>query len=165
MNHMKRMLSYLLMAMTMTWLTGCDFCAKDGDWDPMKWANTNYKMSKHNGQHTYVVPQEGGTLTFCCKNYQGFWLTDMRYYDENGKTVEVTHEGILWGDNTWEAYPDSLETDWRTLSNDWCTAKAEDGGIFNVTFQPNTSDARYLTVGLQAGDTFYTFYFEQEGKE
>ncbi len=165
MNHMKRMLFFLLLAMTMTWLTGCDSCAEDGDWDPMKWADTNYQTSKHNGQHTYVVPQQGGTLTFRCKNYQGFWLTHIRYLDENSKIVEVTHGGTLWGDNTWEESPDSVKMDMYTLQCDLCTAKVQEEGILDVTFQPNLSDARYLTVGLQAGDTFYTFYFEQEGKE
>lgn len=152
--------------MTMTWLTGCDFSSEDGDWAPMKWADTNYQTSKHNGQRTYVVPQQGGTLTFRCKNYQGFWLTHIRYYDEDGRTVEVTTEGISWGDNTWEAYPDSVRADsYKQLSNEWCTTKAENGGILSVTFQPNPSETRYLTVGVTAGDIFYTFYFEQEGKE
>lgn len=128
----------------------------DGKWTPMKWEKTDYRVVKENNETYYYVPAEGGTYTFVCKNYKGFWLADTFYLqDDNQKHwLDGRHDN-----------PDG-EYDWFHYANEWIDINTkDDNSMLKVVFQPNTGSVRKVFVGVTAGDIFYTFQFIQDANK
>lgn len=131
----------LLMAVS---LTSCDFDKKDGDWDPMKWARTDYRETVVDRISYYDVPASGGTFTFRCTNYNSFWLAGTSVKDEKGKTELLYHE----------------EGDYKNITNSLITERVE-GNMLTVTFPATDGVTRRFEVIVTAGDIFHTFRFKQ----
>jgi hypothetical protein len=120
-------------------LTSCNLSKEDGDWDPMKWsAEQEYSMD--NGY--YVIPAEGATISFICKNYSAPWMSEAatggRYY-----------------------FPNYEAGDYRNIKGDWFQATTSQDRL-TVIFTENTATDRYLSVTATAGDIFCTFLFKQK---
>lgn len=129
-------------------LTACD--DKDGDWDPMKWEKTSYPYTKIEGKKYIEVPQQGGTYTFTCKNYDGFWLYAVNIKTSGyGFTVEKHLENNSFG-NDWNEHH---------MQSDGCTVDIE-GNTMTVSFD-YTDATRSYEVGITGGDIFDTFRFIQ----
>ena len=131
----------LLMAVS---LTSCDFDKKDGDWDPMKWARTDYRETVVDRISYYDVPASGSTFTFRCTNYNTFWLAGTSVKDEKGKTEHLYHE----------------EGDYNNITNSLITERVE-GNMLTVTFPATDGVTRRFIVVVTAGDIFHTFRFKQ----
>ena len=131
----------LLMAVS---LTSCDFDKKDGDWDPMKWARTDYRETVVDRISYYDVPASGGTFTFRCTNYNSFWLAGTSVKDEKGKTEHLYHE----------------EGDYNNITNSLITERVE-GNMLTVTFPATESVTLRFIAVVTAGDIFHTFRFKQ----
>ena len=120
-------------------LTSCSFEEPEGKWDKMKWKNID-NLSKVN--NIYVIPEEGGTFTFECKNYTP-WLADV--------IVNGEHQDLLTHENR------------KAYKNDWFEVKITDKNVvftFDEIEEPMT--ARGVEVVATAGDIFDTFHFQQE---
>lgn len=124
-----------------------DIIERDGDWPSMKWEKTDYRVVKEGTVKYYYVPAEGGTYTFRCTNYHGFWLADM-FFEVEGKQ--------------WHSYEEVRdEPDYEHYSNELIDVTAKRDGELIVVFQPNTGSVRKVSVGVTAGDIFDTFHFVQ----
>ena len=134
---MIRKLLFALAAACM--LGGCTSTTLDGDWDPMKW-NAEQKLTSDNG--AYIIPSDGETITFVCKNYSEPWMSAA---DVNGKYF----------------LPDYEANDYKSITGDWFTASIQDNRL-SVTFAENTTAERSVTITVTAGDIFYTFKFRQK---
>ncbi|MBR5037985.1 MAG: hypothetical protein IKX65_04605 [Prevotella sp.] len=123
-------------------LTSCDTETRDGDWHPMKWS-AEQELSVDNNY--YVIPAEGATVSFVCKNYSAPWMSDVatggRYYLPNYETG-----------------------DYKNIKGDWFAASTNENRL-TVTFTENTASDRYISVTVTAGDIFYTFLFKQKGRK
>ena len=129
---------FVLLALT---FTACSQSALEGDWDPMKWtAEESYQMV----DGIFMVPQEGATFTFTCKNYSKPWVSDAR------------QGGIYLRPQ--EPQPET-PYDFNIIVGDTFRAEIHDN-IFTVTFTPNTAtSSRLVSITVTAGDIFYTFRF------
>lgn len=130
-------LHIVLFTMALLIFVSCD--RRDGDWDPMKW-RTDAPMVNN------VVPvsAEGGTYRFECTNYNSYWLSSAQADGEY-------------------FYPDRERNEYKTIIGEWFDVKVE-GNVMEVTIAPNDDAAnRELEVTPQAGNAFYTFWFEQDG--
>ena len=140
MKAMKLWSSILVMCVAMIALASCSSESNDGDWAPMKW-KAEVNVHKTNG--TYNVAAAGETIIFSCRNYSGFWFT--------GTTVDG--EAI---------YPSNTdETDHLLIDNDYLHAEIHDNKMTVAFKANNSSQARNITIGVTAGDIFYTFRFRQ----
>lgn len=112
----------------------------DGKWDKMKW-NAPSGLAKENG--IYIVPAEGGTYTFECKNYSAPWLS-----------------GIL--DNGEYVYPHPGQEDVHSFTGDWFGVHCDHANV-TITIQPldGSTSSRSLNVGVTAGDIFDSINFLQ----
>ena len=133
---MKQILrTFALLLVLLAVVASCSKEEPDGKWDKMKW-NDLSGLTKVDG--VYIVPAQGGTYTFECKNYTP-WIDhcDYGYYDMAVHTS--THVYGEWFEVT------------------------IDGKKVIVTFQPleDEAETRQLTVTVTAGDIFDTFRFEQ----
>ena len=141
---MRKVISLMALCAMMVIAIGfvsCSHEAKDGDWETMKWKKVVPEVVKIDGKTCYSVPMEGGTYTFICKNYSGFWLADILDNDE-----VVTRD---------------LINDHLRYESGWVNVKVE-GNVMTVTFAHNDSHARKLEVCVTAGDIFDSFRFIQQ---
>jgi len=120
-------------------LSSCSSTALDGDWDPMKW-NAEQKLTSDNG--AYIIPADGETITFVCKNYSKPWMSEANV---NGKYF----------------FPDYEANDYKSVTGDWFAASIQDNRL-SVTFTENTAAERSVAITVTAGDIFYTFKFRQK---
>lgn len=137
MNQLSKL--YILLIVTLIGLTSCNIDEPDGKWDKMKWKNID-NLSKVN--NIYVIPKEGGTFTFECKNYTP-WLADV--------IVNGEHQDLLTNENR------------KAYKNDWFEVKITDKNVvftFDEIEEPMTT--RRVEVVATAGDIFDTFHFQQE---
>ena len=113
----------------------------DGKWDKMKWKNLS-GLAKENG--TYIVPADGGTFAFECKNYSAPWLSGIM---ANGKPVY---------------YPGGEQDDFHSFAGEWFSVLCDHSTV-TVTIQPldETTTSRSLNVGVTAGDIFDSIDFLQ----
>lgn len=120
-------------------------CSKDdGDWDPMRW-KTEVKTVKDEGTRFVQVPAEGGTYVYMCKNYKGFWLSDITEEQNGIKKV----------------YNQEYSTDRYNCSSPAANVSIA-GNTLTVTIKPNTTkETRYVAVEVTAGDIFDTFKYKQ----
>ena len=138
----------LLMAVS---LTSCDFDKKDGDWDPMKWARTDYRETVVDRISYYDVPASGGTFTFRCTNYNSFWLAGTSVKDEKGKTEHLYHE----------------EGDYKNITNSLISERVEGDKLTvrlgneekNYVITQARKERGYLT--FQIGDGKYRYYIRK----
>ena len=113
----------------------------DGKWSKMKWNNVD-NLTKTN--NIYVIPEEGGSFTFECKNYTP-WIADV--------VINTERQDILSQDD-WK---------WKEYRNDWFEVKITDKKVifsFDEIKEPMTG--RTAEVVVTAGDIFDTFIFQQQ---
>ena len=138
MNHLIKF-SVLLMVVLLGWSSCGD--EPDGKWEKMKWKNVD-NLAKVND--IYVIPEEGGTFTFECKNYRP-WLSHVVI---NSEPQDV---GLEWQDH------------WIEFSNDWFGVEIVDKKVifsFDGIEEPMT--ARTVEVVVTGGDIFDPFVFQQQ---
>ena len=126
-----------------TVLLGFSSCGDepDGKWSKMKWNNVD-NLTKTN--NIYVIPEEGGSFTFECKNYTP-WIADV--------VINTERQDILSQDD-WK---------WKEYRNDWFEVKITDKKVifsFDEIKEPMTG--RTAEVVVTAGDIFDTFIFQQQ---
>lgn len=131
--------SFLLIAV----LLGFSSCGDepDGKWAKMKWNNVD-NLSKTN--NIYVIPEEGGSFTFECKNYTP-WIAEV--------VINTEHQDIS-SQEDWN---------WKEYRNDWFEVKITDKKVifsFDEIKEPMTG--RTAEVVMTAGDIFDTFIFQQQ---
>lgn len=136
---MKQLTKYLiLLIVAVLGVTSCGSDEPDGKWERMKWTNVN-DLKNVNG--VYILPEENGTYTFLCRNYEQPWFTS---FTVNGvqQTVSDNH---------------SISGDW------WFTAKFEGNKLLiTVGTLPKSVDSRDFTLNVTAGDIFDSLIFRQE---
>lgn len=120
-------------------LTSCNLSKEDGDWDPMKWS-AEQELSVDNNY--YVIPAEGATVSFICKNYSAPWMS------------EAATGGRFY-------LPDYEKGDYRNIKGDWFTASTNNNRL-TITFTENAETDRYISITVTAGDIFYSFRFKQK---
>lgn len=120
----------------------------DGKWDEMEWKATS-SIEKADGH--YMVNPDGGTYTFQCTNYAGFWFSQA--VAKTGSTVA-------------NYYPQSnTSDDGMTLETSWAHFTSQ-GNLLIVTIEPNyDNDSREVSLTVTTGDIFDTFRFCQNPKE
>ena len=124
-------------------LASCSSDRLDGDWDPMKWSKTDYKIINEDGTKYYYVPQKGRTFSFTCKNYRP-WISGM----------SITTDGSIQ-----HLYPS--DDDWHMLEYDQIHVEVENN-IVTIGFSPNSDNHLHrYELTLTAGDVFHTFRFIQ----
>lgn len=131
--------SFLLIAV----LLGFASCGDEphGKWAKMKWNNVD-NLSKTN--NIYVIPEEGGSFTFECKNYTP-WIAEV---------VINTELQDISSQEDWN---------WKEYRNDWFEVKITDKKVifsFDEIKEPMTG--RTAEVVMTAGDIFDTFIFQQQ---
>lgn len=150
---MKKLLLFLFAMLT---ICSCDvWTDPDGKWEKMKWEKTNYPTVKVGNTEYINVPVEGGTYTFRCTNYPGFWLSDMWF--------ELDGTQWYWYDEQQDD-PDH-QRDFEHYIKVWIDVEAKKDGVLEVVFQPNTGSERKVGVCVTAGDIFHTFQFIQSAGE
>ena len=138
-------ISILLIAV----LLGFSSCSDepDGKWAKMKWNNVDNLVKVNN---IYVIPEEGGTFTFECKNYTP-WLSRVYVNNEPKPIVrEDLHE--MWK---------------KCIIDDWFEIEIVDKKM--IIFFDRIDDyyltERKVTVEVTAGDIFDTFIFQQQKRQ
>lgn len=132
-------ISMLLIAVLLGF-SSCDNEQPIGIWSPMKWNNVD-NLTKTN--NIYVIPAEGGSFTFECKNYAP-WLSDVIINTERQKMV--------------------LQENWnrKEYKNEWFEVKIIDKKViftFDKIEKPMTE--RTVEVEVTAGDIYDDFVFKQ----
>ena len=130
---------FILAFVVLLGATSCGSDEPDGNWEKMKWTNVN-DLKNVNG--VYLLPEEGGTCTFLCRNYDHPWISSV--------TVDGVNQ-VLNNGNQME------------FNGEWCTVKFE-GNKMIVTTQPLPAslELRNFDVNVTAGDIFDTFHFRQQ---
>lgn len=114
----------------------CESRGKDGGWEAMKWEINVSNINKNKIE----VPNKGGVYVFKCKNYKSFWINAL---SENGESLPISYED-------------------EKIEREWYSVKIDDGSTMTVSILSNSSDDnRTLKIGIQAGDAFDSFLFEQ----
>lgn len=127
----------MLCAVTLC-LTACTSESKVGEWDPMKWKVVTPMANAKDG--VYNVPSSGSTFSVVCRNYAGFWFSDIQV---DGKYIE------------WDG-KDIYQLDCEQFS-----AQIQ-GNKLTLDFKANESaQKRNITISVTAGDVFDTFCFKQ----
>lgn len=115
----------------------------DGDWDEMEWSGYSKKSDI-----VINVSAEGGTSLLHCKNYDGFWLSEVNEIEDNNR----------------QHYNGYVIEDPFKISTDWAEIQCSDAQL-QVTMKPNDSGKqRTLEVGVTAGDIFDKITFIQAAK-
>ncbi len=127
MKQLSKLLILLLVALL--GVTSCGSDEPEGKWDKMKWTNVN---DLKNVQGVYILPEEGGTFTFLCRNYEKPWFS-----------MAVGHENEFSG----EWY--SAKFEGNKL-------------IVTVEALPQAVEMRDFSLQVTAGDIFDTFLFRQQ---
>ena len=135
---------FLLACVAALSLSSCDKDEPllDGDWEAMKWNNPSELVQK---DKVFIVPADGGSYTFECKNYYP-WMC-----------------GVIEGkDDTGQYYLADSE-DRHHLNGSWWEVSI-DKKLVTVTFSPLDSETatRDLSVSLTAGDIFCYLMFSQQ---
>lgn len=131
--------------------SSCD--SLDGDWDTMEWQKVVTEKVKANGESCYLIPIQGGTYQFKCKNYESFWISHARILGSP-----------LWNEKGNYIYPetgDGIGNTYQNLSAEGIRVSIE-GNTVNVIFDENQSFAKFVEVTVTAGDIFDTFRFVQD---
>lgn len=126
----------LLLIIFATTFVACESEGKDGDWDPMKWEANVSNINKNKIE----VPNEGGVYVIKCTNYKSFWINAL---SENGESLQISYED-------------------KKIEREWYSIRIDDGNTMTVSILSNSSDDnRTLKIGIQAGNAFDSFLFEQ----
>ena len=126
----------LLLIIFATTFVACESEEKDGDWEAMKWETNVSNINKNKIE----VPNEGGVYVIKCTNYKSFWIYAL---SESGESLPISYED-------------------KKIEREWYSIKIDDGSIMTVSILSNSSDDnRTLEIGIQAGDVFDSFLFEQ----
>jgi len=138
----------LIVAIVAMFITSCEKESFDGAWEKMKWEKVSYSTEKYQGHTYYKVPKEGGTYTFKCTNYPGFWLCN----------VLVVYPG--YGTNK-ETYYYPQEDDYHKLECDAATVNVENQSV-TITIAPLSENSlRIIYLEVTGGDIFDDFSFVQ----
>lgn len=115
---------------------------KDGDWEAMKWNNPTELVQQ---ERVFIIPAEGGSYTFECKNYYPWMLGVIEGKDDTGQYFFTDNE------------------DRHHLKGSWWEVSI-DKKLVTVTFSPLDSETsmRDLSVSLTAGDIFDYLQFHQK---
>lgn len=126
----------LLLIIFATTFVACESEEKDGDWEAMKWETNVSNINKNKIE----VPNEGGVYVIKCTNYKSFWINAL---SENGESLPIDNED-------------------EKIEREWYSIKINDGNTMTVSILSNSSDDnRTLKIGIQAGNAFDSFLFEQ----
>ena len=126
----------LLLIIFATTFVACESEEKDGDWEAMKWETNVSNINKNKIE----VPNEGGVYVIKCTNYKSFWINAL---SENGESLPIDNED-------------------EKIEREWYSIKINDGNTMTVSILSNSSDDnRTLEIGIQAGNAFDSFLFEQ----
>ena len=126
----------LLLIIFATTFVACESEEKDGDWEAMKWETNVSNINKNKIE----VPNEGGVYVIKCTNYKSFWINAL---SESGESLPISYED-------------------EKIEREWYSIKIDDGNTMTVSILSNSSDDnRTLKIGIQAGDVFDSFLFEQ----
>ena len=126
----------LLLIIFATTFVACESEEKDGDWEAMKWETNVSNINKNKIE----VPNEGGVYVIKCTNYKSFWIYAL---SESGESLPIYNED-------------------EKIEREWYSIKINDGNTMTVSILSNSSDDnRTLEIGIQAGNAFDSFLFEQ----
>lgn len=126
----------LLLIIFATTFVACESEEKDGDWEAMKWETNVSNINKNKIE----VPNEGGVYVIKCTNYKSFWINAL---SESGESLPIDNED-------------------EKIEREWYSIKINDGNTMTVSILSNSSDDnRTLEIGIQAGNAFDSFLFEQ----
>ena len=126
----------LLLIIFATTFVACESEEKDGDWEAMKWETNVSNINKNKIE----VPNEGGVYVIKCTNYKSFWINAL---SESGESFSISYED-------------------EKIEREWYSIKIDDGNTMTVSILSNSSDDnRTLEIGIQAGNAFDSFLFEQ----
>ena len=126
----------LLLIIFATTFVACESEEKDGDWEAMKWETNVSNINKNKIE----VPNEGGVYVIKCTNYKSFWIYAL---SEGGESLPIDNED-------------------EKIEREWYSIKINDGNTMTVSILSNSSDDnRTLEIGIQAGNAFDSFLFEQ----
>ena len=126
----------LLLIIFATTFVACESEEKDGDWEAMKWETNGSNINKNKIE----VPNEGGVYVIKCTNYKSFWIYAL---SESGESLPIDNED-------------------EKIEREWYSIKINDGNTMTVSILSNSSDDnRTLEIGIQAGNAFDSFLFEQ----
>ena len=126
----------LLLIIFATTFVACESQEKNGDWESMKWETNVSNINKNKIE----VPNEGGVYVIKCTNYKSFWINAL---SESGESLPISYED-------------------EKIEREWYSIKIDDGNTMTVSILSNSSDDnRTLKIGIQAGDVFDSFLFEQ----
>ena len=120
---------FILLLVALLGVTSCGSDEPVGIWEKMKWTNVN---DLKNVQGVYIIPEEGGTFTFLCRNYEKPWFS-----------MAVGHETEFRGE-------------WFSAKFEGNKM------IVTVDALPQAVDSRNFSLQVTAGDIFDTFLFRQE---
>ncbi|MCF2594956.1 hypothetical protein I6E11_14420 [Bacteroides caecigallinarum] len=127
----------LLLIIFATTFIACESEEKDGDWEAMKWETNASNINKNKIE----VPKEGGVYVIKCTNYKSFWINAL---SESGESLSISYED-------------------EKIEREWYSIKIDDGNTMTVSILSNSSDDnRTLEIGIQAGNAFDSFLFEQK---
>ena len=126
----------LLLIIFATTFVACESEEKDGGWEAMKWETNVSNINKNKIE----VPNEGGVYVIKCTNYKSFWINAL---SESGESLPIDNED-------------------EKIEREWYSIKINDGNTMTVSILSNSSDDnRTLEIGIQAGNAFDSFLFEQ----
>ncbi len=126
----------LLLIIFATTFVACESEEKDGDWEAMKWETNVSNINKNKIE----VPNEGGVYVIKCTNYKSFWINAL---SESGESLPISYED-------------------EKIEREWYSIKIDDGSTMTVSILSNSSDDnRTLKIGIQSGNAFDSFLFEQ----
>lgn len=126
----------LLLIIFATTFVACESEEKDGDWEAMKWETNVSNINKNKIE----VPNEGGVYVIKCTNYKSFWINAL---SESGESLPIDNED-------------------EKIEREWYSIKINNGNTMTVSILSNSSDDnRTLEIGIQAGNAFDSFLFEQ----
>lgn len=126
----------LLLIIFATTFVACESEEKDGDWEAMKWETNVSNINKNKIE----VLNEGGVYVIKCTNYKSFWIYAL---SESGESLPIDNED-------------------EKIEREWYSIKINDGNTMTVSILSNSSDDnRTLEIGIQAGNAFDSFLFEQ----
>lgn len=120
-----------------TTFVACENKEKDGDWESIKWVINGSNMVRN----MIEVPNNGDVYVIKCKNYKSFWINTL---SENGESLPISYED-------------------KEIEKEWYSIKIDDENTMIVSILSNSGDDnRTLKIGIQAGNAFDSFLFEQK---
>ena len=129
---------FILLTVALLGFTSCGD-ELDGKWEKMKWTNVNNLMKV---QGSYLIPEEGGTFRFQCRNYGRIWIDS------------YTVDGVPYVFNS----ESPLET-----GDLWFSVIILDNNITITAMPlPESVESRYFNLVMTAGDIFDTLTFKQQ---